>query len=68
MHDSQLVHILDTVEHLNCEEPTDIFAHGGHKLTQVEEKATLDELHHDVDDVSDNATTGFKNLTRLTEF
>jgi len=37
------------------EEPTGVLAHGAHVLAEVEEEATLDELHDDEDEVVDDA-------------
>lgn len=44
-----IMHVFDWVEHLVKEESTCIFSHLAHGLAEVEEKATLDELHDDVD-------------------
>ncbi len=45
------------------EESSCVFAHGTHGLAQVEEKATLDKLHDNVDKVLNDTARWLDNLT-----
>ena len=56
--DSAAVHVLDGVKHLVEEESACVLSHSAHSLAEVEEKAALDELHNDVDEVVDDTATG----------
>ena len=67
MNDSHLMHVVDGVKKLRDEESASIFTHGAHCLTQVEEKATRDILHGDVDQVGDSTAGGLDNFATVTE-
>ena len=55
MHDTLLMHVFKGVEHLSEEETACVFSHSAHRLTEIEQKASRHELHHDVYKVVDMA-------------
>ena len=44
---SEVMHVIDRLDHLVHEEASSIFSHRAHGLTQVEEEASLHVFHHD---------------------
>ena len=66
MDHSAAVHVIDWVEHLVQEKPSSVLTHGAHGLAKVEKKATLDELHNDVDEVVNDAAAGLDDLSWVT--
>lgn len=67
MRHSARVHVLNTVKHLKCEEAASVLTHGSHQLAKLEEEATLDALHHDVDEVGDHAAGGLHDGALVAE-
>jgi hypothetical protein len=67
MHAAEVVHVVEGVDHLGHEEAASIFSHGTHGLAQVEEETSLDILHHDEDQVADDATWWFDYLASISE-
>lgn len=56
------VHVLNCFHHLHQEEPSGVFAHRPHRLTEVKQESTLHEFHHDEDQVVNNATRRLEYL------
>jgi len=63
----QVVHVVEGVDKLVHEEAASIFTHGAHGLAEVEEEATRDILHHDEDQVADDAARWLDDLTSISE-
>ena len=59
---TSLVHVVDRVEHLMEEEAAGVLTHGPHRLAEVKEETSLDELHDDEDEVLDDTARGLKHL------
>lgn len=47
------------------EEATNVFAHRSHRLANVEEETTSDQLHHEVNHIVDYAAGWLLNLTLI---
>ena len=67
MNNSHLMHVVDGVKKLRDEKSASVFAHGAHCLTQVEEKATRDILHGDVDQVGDSSARRLDNFATVSK-
>jgi len=63
----EVVHVLKSVKHLSHKEAACVLAHGSHGLAQVEEETAGDVLHHDEDQVADNAARGLDDLAGISE-
>lgn len=61
------MHVINGVQHLVSEKSARVFSHRSHELTEVKEKPALDELHHDVDKISDGATAGLEYFACVAE-
>ena len=68
MDNSLVMHIFQRVEKLMQEESAGVLAHLTHGLAQVEEETALDELHDDEDEVVDDATGWFDDLSSVAVF
>jgi hypothetical protein len=62
------VHVFNTLQHLKSEEAASVLPHRASHLTQVEDEATLNVLHHDVDEALNNAAGWLYDLTIVAEF
>lgn len=64
---SEVVHVLEGINHLGHEEASGILAHGAHGLAEVEKEATGNVFHNDEDEVGNDTARGFNNLTSIAE-
>ena len=56
------VHVFNGIEQLTKEKPATVLAHCAHRLAQVKEEAFGHVLHHDVDQVVDQAARRLHNF------
>ena len=56
MRNALTVHVLQSFKNLKAKETSDVLAHGAHHLAKVEEEATANVFHLNVDEALDEAT------------